>query len=243
MDSIKQMSIGILQQWKLLFQWVHYKIFIQKKFNNLIKEVKIKEKEIDKITKSSEKILKEKIEDYNNIGKLSKEFIATLKHINNPRKSLKVYLISKEHNKDNKFKRFFRKLFKFDGYIFYMNKAEDWKIYKVKNLNFLHQLKRRELYNLHLKEGTYNGKPCYVVKYPLCISLNVDGEQLYYDAESYNNYVNTATKINLTNLNKSMNIGEFLKKNFIIILIIIAVSIFLLTPQGQEILSDLLAPK
>lgn len=213
----------IIEQWKRYTQWIHYNIVLKKKFKNLEKEIKEKENKVKELTGDK------------------RAYIGAIRNLKNPEKSLKLYLYSKQIMKKNFLHNLIEKIFKFDGYIFHYNKGNDLNIYKVKNLGFLKNIKNKELYNLHEKEGTFKGKPFYVVKYPYAISLNVkESGELFYDTEAYYNYVNRATKINLTNLGEKFNLAQFVKQNFMLILIAIGLVLLFTTPEGKEFLQGIL---
>ena len=221
---------GILNQWKIYINWINYNIFLKKNLNNVIVKSNKLEKE-----------LKDKIEDYESFSKKKSEYLGVIKYLNNPNKSLKLYFEGVNVSNLNLFQKLKRKIFNYDGYVFYLNKSDDLKIFKVKNLKFLYDLKnKKETYNLNDKFGTYKGKPFFLIKYPFTISLNCEGEELFYDCEAYNNYVNSATKINLTNLGSNFNLMEFISKNIIYIVLGIALILLFTTPQGQEFLKGIL---
>lgn len=219
---------NLIYQWKNYFNWIHYKLFLKKKIEKLEKETKNQTLKLSTLLK-----IKNKIKD------LEEETISYIDNSNNPDKSLKLNLISKEIYKMNIFRKIWYWIFKFDGFIFYLNKADDIKIYKVRNLGYLYK-KSKELYNIHKKAGTHKGKPAFIVKYPYTISLTPIGKFLYYDAEAYNNYVNVATKGNLTNIGNKFDFGSFLKSNFVYIIIGIALIFLFVTPEGKEFLQGLI---
>jgi hypothetical protein len=91
------------------------------------------------------------------------------------------------------------------------------------------------------KIGTYNHKPLFLIIFPFPISLKPKGEELMYDAESFYSYENMATKGNLLkNVSEMGGLGDFLKKYWIIIVVVIIAIILFTTPQGQEILGQLI---
>lgn len=212
--------------------WIRYKLILKKRHDRVIKESKDLKTKVDL-----------KLQELKDLKDLELKTIGYIDHLKDPNKSLELKLYSKQIYKMNWFKEIIFKIFKFDGYIIYLNKADDIKIYKVKDLRFLHKIKNRELYGLKKKIGTLNGKPAFLVKYPYTISLelkNKNAPELFYDPESFNNYVDKATKINLTNLGNNFNLMEFIKQNFILILIAVALIFLFFTPEGKQFLGGLL---
>jgi hypothetical protein len=104
-------------------------------------------------------------------------------------------------------------------------------------------MKKREFYALHKKVGTYNHKPLFIAIYPHCITLEPHGDKLFWDSESLYNYVNIATKGNLTRIREQFDLMTFLKKNFPILIGIGIVIILLITPEGQQFIKDLTSGK
>ena len=118
-----------------------------------------------------------------------------------------------------------------------------FKLVKLRNMRYFQNMKKREFYAIHKKIGTYNHKPLFIAIYPYPITLEVTGSRLFWDSESLYNYVNVATKGNLTQMGDKFNMMEFIQKNFIVILIIVGLVIFLSTPDGQRILQELISGK
>lgn len=225
----------IKEQWKELFRNIHY--------NTLLKRhmIKLKLLRINKLKES-----KKRIEEIKIINKSQIENIGIIESVRrNAADDKNIFLHAKPMFKP-KFNIIFittilKNLFKFDGYIIYCGKGNIFTIYKIKNLSMIYNLmSKKETYALHKKVGTMNHKPVFFIKYPVTISLNIKyNKDLYYEPKAFFNYVNKATNINLLNVEDKAGISGFLKKNIIIIIIVIIVAIFLSTPQGQKILSDL----
>lgn len=211
--------LKILNQWKIYIELVHYKVFIKKKLDRLLPIVEKIKKRYD--------ILKSEEMEY--LGKINAE----TKNV----KGYDIYLKGVKQIK-SKFNFPFKKV---NGYIAYLDKTKSLKIIGVKDIGIIQKIKNRELYGIDEKVGTYKNKPLYLIIYPNVMSLKVKGENVFYDAMSFYNYSDTVTKINLTSLGKSINnLGEFIQKNFMLVLIIIIALILFLTPQGKEILNGMI---
>ncbi len=211
-----------------LIDKIRYKLSLKKeieKYNKVIDQLEKDSKEID--------LNIYKLNEYNN----SK--IAILENLNDPEKSLNLNLVSKEI-KPNIINKIFKNIFKHDGYILYINKANELKIFKVNNFKTIYDFNSIESYGINNCVGNYQGKPIFMVKYPYAISLDIGKNTLSYDAPTFYNYVNKVTKQNLTNWNSPLGIGDFIKKNFLIIVIAIIAIILLTTPQGKEFLSNII---
>ncbi len=221
----------IKQQWKTFVETINYNILLKKKFKKLFKTIEKSEKKLE----LGEKLLKKTEEK-------TGYYLGVIKHLKNPYKTLKLYLESKQIMKKNIFDYFNLLFFKFDGYILYCNKAENFKIFKVKNLKNLYIANnKKEAYNIHEKVGTFKGKPMLFIKYPFAISLNVKDEgKLYYDTESYYNYVNIATKGNMTNIKDNFDFTQFIKTNLILIIVIGVLAYMFLTPEGKALLQSIM---
>lgn len=216
---------------RLLRDWINYKIGLNKEIRTVLKEVKLRQDQKALIDKE---ILQLKEYNENNIA-----FINNEKDVN---KSLKINLLAKEV-KLNWFQWLVNRVFKFDGYIAYINQADDFKIFKVVNFKGFYDILDRESYALNKKIATYNGKPLMLVKSPVPISLEVDGSKLIYDAPFFYNYVNKITKTNLTNWGNDGSFMDFIRKNIILIIIGIALILLFTTPQGKEILAGIMPKK
>jgi hypothetical protein len=165
--------------------------------------------------------------------------IGELNNLSDINKSLVINLIAK-NEKTSLFTKFRDRIFKFSGYIAYIDKAENLQIMRVNNFKDFYELNDSEKYGLNKKIGTYKGKPIFMLKYPIPISLDITGDKLQYDAISFYNFHNKLTRQNLTNWGQSGGLGEWLRKNFIIVLIGIALILLFFTPQGKEILSNII---
>lgn len=221
----------IYNQWKNYFAWLHYKNFIKKKRDKLIKSSLKLEIECMKYNKEIENFLNQK-----------KTHLATLKNINNGRYKY-VYLVGKKLSfHHNWFKRLIDLIKKPKQYIFFGDKFNDFNILGIKEDSFLFtDKKRNSLYNLHKKIGTYRKKPFLFIKNPFAISLDInDNGNLYYDYKSYYNYVNKATKINMLDVDTKTDLGSLLKENMKFIIIAIALVLFLMTPEGKDIINQLM---
>ena len=211
-----------------LFDRIRYKLSLKKEIdasNKIIAQLESDSKELD------EAIYK--------INELNNSKICILENLNDPEKSLNLNLVSKEI-KPTLLNRFIRHIFKHDGYILYINKADELKIFKVNNFKTIYDLNSIESYGLNKCIGSYNGKPIFMVKYPYAMSLDIGKNTLSYDAPTFYNYVNKVTKANLTNWGSSLGLGDFIKKNFLIIIIAIIAIILLTTPQGKEFISNII---
>jgi len=220
----------IKEQWNIYVKKIHYNIFLKKqniKLNTEINKNVLKNKTLKKYI--------------NEINKIEKTFLCKIDNLLDKNNSKSIVLFGKMIT-HKWYEKIFEKIFKFDGWIFYGNKANDFKLIKIKNLKMLLKLtNKKEAYNLIDKVGTYKGKPIFLIKYPYSVSLNISDEgNLYYDAESYYSYVDYATKGNLLKVGEEGGIKEFFKKNIIIIVIIIILIIFASTPQGKEIIAQIL---
>jgi hypothetical protein len=224
--------MNILSQWKVYFQLLHYNIFVKKK----IRELNTKGKLLTARYSLKNKKLNKELEKYE---KQQREHIANLWHFKNPNLDKEIHLYG-HCIKETPIQRLWNKLFKIDGYLLYGNKAKDFKIVKLRNMRYFKEMKGREFYNLHKKIGTYRNKPLFICIYPIPITLETKGDKLFYDAESFYNYVNIATKGNLTRIGEQVTIMDFLKKNFVLVIFVLIVIILLVTPEGQQILNDLL---
>lgn len=235
--------MNILQQWKLYFQWLHYKVMIKKKY--------------EKVKKDAEKLQKETIliqQEYDRFMQQKKTFLATIKHITDPAKSKNVYLVGKDitigKNKISILWQNIKGIFqKFDGYFLRRGKGGSWKINGIKNLkNFLKLKKLKESYNLHKKEGSFKNKPMYMIAYDIPVSVNIIKEikgrenALYYNAESYYNYEDKITKKDITGLGATATgVVDWIKNNWMVLIFVGLLLFFLFfTPEGQEILNQLL---
>jgi len=140
------------------------------------------------------------------------------------------------------FERMMIRLFKrFDGYMLYFNKAKNLEIHKVKNLSILWKKGKKEMYNVHNRIGFYKNKPAFLSVYPYAMTLEPNGDELFYDAESYYNYVNIATKANLTKMGKSdFNLLEMIRANLILIILIIFIFFIIFTPAGKEFIAGII---
>lgn len=138
--------------------------------------------------------------------------------------------------KQNILSRLFKK---HDGYIIYINKVNKVKILKVYNFKTMYDL-NKEKYILDQFFITYNNKPAFLLKYPVPISLEIDGDlnELTYNAESFYNYVNQVTMVNLTNFNTNNGIGDLISKNIVYILIGIALILALTVPDIRVVLVE-----
>jgi len=195
------------------------------KYDALIKQLENKKIELDNRAKE--------ILSYNELK------IAEIQDLNDANKSLILNLIAKEI-KPNFFKRMFNNIFKFDGYLLYINKAEELKIFKINNFKTIYNLNSIESYGLKKCIGNFNGKPIFIVKYPYAMSLDIGENTLSYDSPTFYNYVNKVTIQNLTNFGGNFNFTDFLKKNFILIIIGIALILLFTTPQGKEFLANII---
>jgi hypothetical protein len=224
MNDIDKADIeNIKNQWVNYLNKIHYNKFLKLKEEKLMNEL---------INKT------DKIEELQNIKKIldvtEHEHIFNITGFNKENKE--VFLFNSKYIKKN----FFEKLgiFKFDGYVLYINKAEELHIYKIKNLKFLYSLfHEKEKYVLNRKIGTFQGKPFLLIKYPIPISLdiNIKNENLFYDAKSFYNYMDYATKGNLTDIDSSNNnFFGFVSKNIWVILIILIIGAILLVPELRE---------
>ena len=173
------------------------------------------------------------------LNSYNQDKIAEIINKTDPAISYNLNLIAREI-KVNWFKRFLNRVFKFDGYILYINKANELKLFKVKNFKQIYNLNDLETYGLNDAIGTFNGKPIFMVKYPNPITLDIKGTSLSYDAMIFYNMVNKVTKQNLTNWGSNLGLGDFIKKYFIYIIIAIGLILLFTTPQGQEFLSKII---
>ena len=210
-----------------LYAAIKYKLSLDKE----IKEYNKKVFRLEEIKTNLDKKAKELIE-YNNFK------ITEIENISNPENKLIINLISSEI-KEPPIKKLLNKLFKNEGYILYINKANELKFYSVRNFKYIYNIDT-ESYGLNKVIGTYNGKPIFLVKYPYAISLDLGLNNLAYDSPTFYNYVNKVTKQNLTNFGSSVGLGEWIKKNFLLIIIGIALILLFTTPQGKQFLAGIL---
>lgn len=170
-------------------------------------------------------------------------------NIKEPKNTLNLYLMSKqlpETDIKTKIKSkipFFKAT---DGYIFYLTKGNDIKIYEVQNLKYLYK-NNKEAYALHNKIGTYRNKPAFIIKYPYPITLDINlneetntENKLFWDAKAFYNYETMVTKANITNFGNDGSVFDFLKKNWIIVVIVLVLIFIVATPQGKELYQQLL---
>jgi hypothetical protein len=140
--------------------------------------------------------------------------------------------------KESWFQRTFKKP---KYYILYINPSENLEIIAVmeevstftKNLE-LHKILRRICF--------YNGKPCFLIHSDIIVSLDLKlkKEQEYFlvwNAKEYYNIINFMIRRKLTH-GDSFNFSEFFKKNWWILLIIVALVIFVLSPQGKSLIAS-----
>lgn len=213
---------------KELYAKIKYKVSLQKE----IEDYTLINQKLEDIKKKLDDRKKE-IEGYNELK------IAEIEHLSDPNKSLIINLIGKEE-KVNFFKRIWRGIFKFDGWVLYINKAEELRIMKISNFKTIQNLNDAESYAFNKKIGTLNGKPIFLIKYPFPITLDIKENTLIYDSPTFYNYVNKVTMQNLTNFGSSFKLGEFLKKNFILIILLIIIILLFTTPQGKEFLAQII---
>lgn len=236
---IKDYTLNVLHQWKELFRYIHYKLFIEKVIVKLNKRIRFLEKKN-----------KDLIKKYKNEMSIRKTYIGKFKCEKEPEKSLKLYLEHKTVKQKffDRIRNFLHHKLKlnflgYGGYIFYLDKGNNFHIYKIKDLKFLWRKKSQELYNIDEKVGHYKGKPVFLIKYPYAITLNFnednDGKDLYYDTESYYNLVDMAIKGRLTQLPKdSFDLITFIKNNLILLIILGIVAFVLFTDEGKQMLKD-----
>ena len=211
-----------------LFSKVKYKLSLKKDIDKYNKAIARLEE-----IKSQLNLKSQELREYNAFK------IAEISDLSDANKTLIINLIAKEI-KPGFFKRFFNNVFKFDGYVLYLNKANEMKIHKVKNFRTIYNLNDCESYGLKDKIGTFNGKPIFMVKYPYAMSLDIGENSLKYDSPTFYNYVNKVTKQNLTNMGSNLGLGDWIKKNFLLIIIAIALILLFTTPQGKEFLSHII---
>lgn len=226
---------GIFHQWKRYFEWVHFNLLLKKRYERVLKiyhERKTRNDWLDNEIKTFEKGIA--------------QYLGQIRHINDSENNKNIYLVGREM-RDSKFTKFIDNIkskipfFNFDGYIFYFNKSNSIKILKIKNLKNILNLAHCETYNIIDRIGIYKNKPAFLIKYPYAITLQIRGEELYYDAEAYYNYVNIATKGNLTKgKGEPLNIFEFIKNNIILIVIVIFVLFALFTPEGKNFIAGIM---
>lgn len=119
-------KFSILSQYKSYFQWLHYNIFLKKKYKKIVK-----------LAKQEDIKLKKKLKELDELLNKKGEYIGHIKHVSKPEKTLKLYLESYPFKTHNVFYKLWVKLFRFDGYVLYLNKANDLRMYKIKDLRFL----------------------------------------------------------------------------------------------------------
>src|SRR4030067_1568539 len=152
----------IIEQLKKFINNVHYKLFIKKKQKKLKKEIKNEIKKVNQLNKFKKEI-----------AKIEQEKIFKIESITHE-KDDKIIVLTGQELKLKIGHKFLEWLFKFDGYLLYGNKANDFKLFKIKDLSMIYNLtKKKETYNIIDKIGTHKGKPLIMVKYPFAISLNI----------------------------------------------------------------------
>lgn len=205
-------------------------------------------KQIKKYNKEIEALLalrRMREADISRMKKYNEDRIAEIKDLNDPSKSLTINLIAKEI-KLNWWQKFTNRVFRFDGYIAYINVAKELKIFKVDNFQGFYNVANNAAAVINKSIATYNGRPIMLIKWPFPITLDVqpaDGVNpalLVYDMHYFYNYVNKVTKTNLTNWGSNLDLGGFIKKYWLIIIIFIGLGLLFFTPQGKEILAQLI---
>lgn len=126
------------------------------------------------------------------------------------------------------------------GFIFYLDRGIELKIFVVDNFFDAFPIhSQQEEFILKSKMGIYKKKPFFLVKdgIPISLDLETNKNELVYDSESFYNIMEYAITSKLTK-EKSGNIIEWLKKNKIIIIVIIIAGLLFFTPQGKEFLNQ-----
>lgn len=148
---------------------------------------------------------------------------------------------------------------KVQGYIFYLDKNYNLTIYNViegfDNIFKIVRKKYGEAYMLHKYIGLWNNKRFFIIKFPHAVSLELfqetyelenDDQQtvtaLAYDSVSYYNLLEHTIKRNITlgEQKGPTDIVGLIKEYWLYIIVIIVMGFLFFTPQGKQIVTDLI---
>lgn len=152
--------------------------------------------------------------------------------------------------------------FGFDGYILYENitNSGDLKLIQIANFKEIYRKMKGKSFYLWKKTGTINGKPYFLVKGNIAISGQIkatselinqdmkdgikyyeDGVDMVYSPEVFDTMLDYVSFANLKVKKGVGNIGEFIRENWLFILVaIIIVVIIFATPQGRQFIQNFL---
>jgi len=197
---------------------------LEKKIKKLKTETKKEEK------KEIKKVLKPKTDNYKFVSDLEIENKINKVFVKKEKEKFFKQLLNK-FNPNKKDKK---------GYIFYLDKTLNLKIYEVKNFYQDLNINNREKFIINQKIGTYKGKPFLLIKSPIPITLDINDrdDALCFDSEVFYNVQEHIITRNLTKgKSEGINIIDSIRKNWIIILILLIIAYIYFSGNTSKVIN------
>ena len=123
-------------------------------------------------------------------------------------------------------------------YIIYINQSTNVEILSIYK-DEKEFITKKEFHQISKKVGIYRHKPCFLVHNDIVLSLEIKEDKFLWNAKEFYNIINHQIRKKLTMGDKT-NIGDFIKQNWIMIVIIIVLILFLSSPYGKNFITQLM---